>query len=61
MNASFYIYKKSFFDEKMASVISPKSLVYEVPHICFDLDHPVDFEFMGYLMENNKLDFNLLK
>lgn len=61
MNASFYIYKKSFFDEKMSSVISPKSLVYEVPHICFDLDHPVDFEFMEYLMENNKLDFNLLK
>jgi hypothetical protein len=29
-------------------------------HICFDLDHPIDFDFMEYLLENNKLDFNFL-
>jgi hypothetical protein len=30
-----------------------------MPHLCFDLDHPVDFEFMSFLFENNKLDFTL--
>jgi hypothetical protein len=25
------------------------------------LDHPIDFEFMTYLIENNKLDFKFWK
>ena len=58
MNASYYIFKKNFFDEKHATVITDKSLVYEVPHLCFDLDHQIDFEFMSFLLENKKLDFN---
>ena len=44
-------------DEK--SAITDRSLIYEMNHICFDLDHPVDFLFMEYLLQNNKLDFNL--
>jgi CMP-N,N'-diacetyllegionaminic acid synthase len=28
-------------------------------HACFDLDHPIDFLFMEYLLDNNKLDFEL--
>ncbi|MCW8310903.1 acylneuraminate cytidylyltransferase family protein [Sphingobacterium sp. InxBP1] len=57
MNASFYIFKKAFFEEGYKTVISERSLVCELPHICFDLDHPIDFEFMSYLLENKKLDF----
>src|SRR5690606_22264801 len=53
MNASFYFYKKIFFQEDRESVITSKSLVYEVPHLCFDLDNPIDFDFMTYLIENN--------
>lgn len=60
MNASFYIYKKEFFDKNLPTAISSNSLVYEVPHICFDLDHPIDFDFLEYLILNNKLDFNLI-
>jgi CMP-N-acetylneuraminic acid synthetase len=59
MNASFYFYKRKFFDAGYNSAIADKSLIYIVPHICFDLDHPVDFEFMDYLILNNKLDFQL--
>lgn len=59
MNASFYIYKRKFFDLGYKSAITEKSLIYLVPHICFDLDHPIDFEIMSYLLENNKLDFEL--
>ncbi|WP_436414232.1 cytidylyltransferase domain-containing protein [Petrimonas sp.] len=60
MNASFYIYRSDFFKEKQSRVITDRSIVYEVPHLCFDLDHPIDFEFMAYLLENNKLDFDFL-
>ncbi len=59
MNASFYWYRRSFFDSDAKSAITDKSLVYVMDHICFDLDHPVDFLFMEYLLENNKLDFEL--
>lgn len=58
MNASFYIFKKEFFQQEYKTVITDCSLVYEVPHLCFDLDHPIDFDFMSFLLENKKLDFN---
>ncbi|WP_313264712.1 acylneuraminate cytidylyltransferase family protein [Sphingobacterium sp.] len=57
MNASFYIFKKAFFDQGYKTVISDRTLICELPHVCFDLDHPIDFEFMSYLLENKKLDF----
>lgn len=60
LNASFYIFKSAFFKNSYQTVITDNSsLVYEVPHLCFDLDHPIDFEFMSYLLERNKLDFTL--
>ena len=59
MNASFYIYRRSFFDLGYKGAITDRSLVYKVPHICFDLDHPMDFEIISLLIENNKLDFSL--
>lgn len=57
MNASFYVFKKKFFDYGYKTAITDRSLIYEVPHLCFDLDHPVDFDIMSYLLENRKLDF----
>lgn len=60
LNASFYIYRRRFFELNSKTPITQRSLVYVVPHICFDLDHPLDFEFMTFLIENNKLDFNFL-
>ena len=59
LNASFYFYKRSFFDMGYKGAITDRSLVYKVPHICFDLAHPIDFEIISYLMSNNKLDFLL--
>lgn len=59
LNASFYFYKRSFFDMGYKGAITDRSLVYKVPHICFDLDHPIDFEIISYLMSNKKLDFLL--
>lgn len=58
LNASFYVFKEQFFDQEHKTVITDNSLIYEVPHLCFDLDHPIDFEFMDFLLQNRKLDFN---
>ncbi|MDR2951402.1 MAG: acylneuraminate cytidylyltransferase family protein [Prevotella sp.] len=59
LNASFYIYRRCFFDLGYKGAITDKSLIYKIPHICFDLDHPIDFDFMTYLIDMGKLDFNL--
>lgn len=59
LNASFYWYKRSFFNTIAISPITDKSLIYEMPHICFDLDHPIDFMFLDFLLTNNKLDFQI--
>lgn len=59
MNASFYFYKRSFFDIGYEGAITDKSLIYLVPHLCFDLDHPSDFDYLSYLIETHKLDFDL--
>jgi len=59
LNASFYFFRRLFFDLETRSTISSRSLIYVMPHICFDLDHPIDFDFMEYLMTTNKLGFEL--
>lgn len=59
LNASFYFYRREFFDLGYKGAITDRSLIYEVPHTCFDLDHPIDFEILAFLLENNKLDFEL--
>lgn len=59
LNASFYFYRRSFFDMEKVGVITDRSLIYEMPHICFDLDHLIDFEFMEFLILHKKIDFQL--
>jgi CMP-N-acetylneuraminic acid synthetase len=61
LNASFYIYRRNFFKLDFKTPITEKSLIYEVPHMCFDLDHPIDYEFMSFLIKKDRLDFKLLK
>ncbi|MBR8537385.1 acylneuraminate cytidylyltransferase family protein [Carboxylicivirga sediminis] len=59
MNASFYIFRKSFFQDRHVSSITNRSLAYVMSHTCFDLDHPMDFTIMELLLKNDKLDFDL--
>ena len=58
LNASFYWYKRAFFDLNLKSPITDSTLVFVMDHICFDLDHPLDFDFLDYLMTNKKIDFD---
>lgn len=57
LNASFYIYRRVFFDLGYKGAITDRSLIYLMKHTCFDLDHPIDFEIISFLLENDKLDF----
>lgn len=57
LNASFYIYRREFFNLGYKGAITDRSLIYLMKHACFDLDHPIDFEIISFLLENNKLDF----
>lgn len=59
LNASFYFYRREFFDLGYKGAVTDRSLVYVMKHLCFDLDHPVDFEFLSFLLENKKMDFML--
>jgi CMP-N,N'-diacetyllegionaminic acid synthase len=58
LNASFYFYKRDFFNNPNAKVINDRSFIYLMPHICFDLDHIIDFDFLEFLVKNNKINFN---
>ena len=59
MNASLYFYRRIFFENGCKSAITERSLYYIMNHICFDLDEPLDFDMMEYLLANDKLGMNL--
>ncbi len=61
MNASFYIFSSNFFKRSFSGAITEKTLAYNVPHLCFDLDEPIDFEFMEFLLSKDKLNFEFIK
>lgn len=56
LNASFYVYRRSFFNDKPLTLIG-NSLAYVMPHMCFEIDELQDMELLDYLMANDKLDF----
>jgi CMP-N-acetylneuraminic acid synthetase len=59
MNASFYFYRRTFFEKKYKTVFSERSLIFIMPHICFDLDHKIDFEFLEFILSKKRLDFSI--
>jgi CMP-N,N'-diacetyllegionaminic acid synthase len=61
LNASFYFYKRNFFEHGWRTVFTEHSLIYLMPHICFDLDHLKDFEFLDFLLSENKIEFEIWK
>jgi CMP-N-acetylneuraminic acid synthetase len=59
LNASFYFYKRIFFEQNFKTVITPQTQIFKVDHICFDIDSILDFDIMEFLISQNKLDFDL--
>lgn len=58
MNASFYFYKRSFF-EKDKLYLFDKADVFLMHHISFDLDELVDFEFLDFLVTQDRLSIKI--
>lgn len=58
MNASFYFYKRDFFNEEKLNLFK-RALIYDMKHESFDLDHIIDFEFLEFLITNKKLTFKI--
>jgi len=59
MNASFYIFTREYLTSDYFTSVTDRSLPYVMDHICFDLDHPVDFKVMEIMLRENLLDFEL--
>jgi len=58
MNASFYFYRRAFYSKPKLHLFH-KSKVYVMRHLSFDLDHIDDFDYLEYLLNENKLSFEL--
>lgn len=56
MNASIYVYRRESLLPEHPKAVTPRSLVYVMDHICFDLDEPQDFEYLTYLVETGKIE-----
>lgn len=59
MNASFYLFKREYFDKGYVISTTPYSLAYVMKHHCFDLDEPRDFRVMEILMSENLLEIEI--
>jgi len=57
MNASFYFYRRSFFDQGLKSAITSKSLIYMMETLCFDLDEELDFDYLEFVLQQGKFSF----
>ena len=51
MNASIYVFRRIFFELKFKTQITNKSLIYKMDHICFEIDNPIEMEFLDFLIK----------
>lgn len=59
MNASFYIYRRTYFTEGYGISTTPYSMAYVMEHTCFDLDEPIDFKIMELLLKDKSISIEL--
>lgn len=55
MNGSIYVYRREALDRDLPRAVTPRSIVYEMPHICFDLDEPEDYDYLTYLVDTGRV------
>lgn len=56
MNASFYFYRRQFYNIKPLYLFN-RSKAFVMHHLSFDLDHINDFDYLEFLVKENKLPF----
>lgn len=57
MNASIYVYRREALLAEHPVAVTPRSIVYVMDHICFDLDEPQDYEYLTFLVDTGKVKF----
>lgn len=55
INGSIYVYRREALDCEDPRAVTPRSIVYVMDHICFDLDEPADYDYLSYLIETGKI------
>ncbi len=58
LNGSIYVYSRESLDMEHPRAITPRSLVYEMPHICFDLDEQSDYDYLCFLIDTRRISFD---
>jgi CMP-N-acetylneuraminic acid synthetase len=56
MNASIYVYRRSFFDTDTSTALTDKTKCYLMDHICFDLDEPHDYDYLSFLLSTKRIE-----
>lgn len=59
MNASFYFFTKEYLKGNYQTSVTKRSLAYVMDHICFDLDHHIDFTIMEIMLREDLLDIEI--
>lgn len=59
MNASFYFLTREYLVGDYITSVTDRSLAYVIDHICFDLDHPMDFTVMEIMLREKLLDIQI--
>lgn len=54
INGSIYVYRRDALDCDFPRAVTPKTLIYEMNHLCFDLDEPQDYDYLTWLMETGR-------
>lgn len=57
INGSIYVYSRAALDNDNPRAVTPRTLVYVMPHPCFDLDEPEDYDYLEYLLVSGKLPY----
>lgn len=52
INASFYFFRRFFFEKNFLTVLTPKTLVYVMPNLCMDIDDETEFQIVKFLIES---------
>ena len=55
INGSIYVYSRESLQNENPRAVSIRTLVYVMPHICFDLDEPQDYDYLSFLIETGRL------
>lgn len=55
INGSIYVYSRESLDCENPRAVTPRTLIYVMPHICFDLDEPSDYDYLTWLVETGRL------